>query len=182
MSQVLPAGSSRQLGLVGCGAKSAFALACLEVPVRSAGSASPGTCTSRRGSSRQLGLRMRLPAPQSSSQSKQPQHRLPSSPSPPSRRRYTLRETPHLKRILILRRDFFAESPAPCFRGPESSPDKRQDGPYCPQLVAANSARANESQPSATGSNWEKYQKKYADDEIEEKKITPLTDEYVAPC
>jgi 26S proteasome regulatory subunit T1 len=34
--------------------------------------------------------------------------------------------------------------------------------------------------PSATGSNWEKYQKKFADDEVEEKKITPLTDEYVA--
>ncbi|RYP79416.1 hypothetical protein DL770_006688 [Monosporascus sp. CRB-9-2] len=33
--------------------------------------------------------------------------------------------------------------------------------------------------PSATGRDWEKYQKKFADDEIEEKKITPLTDEYV---
>jgi 26S proteasome regulatory subunit T1 len=32
--------------------------------------------------------------------------------------------------------------------------------------------------PSATGQDWEKY-KKFADDEIEEKKITPLTDEYV---
>jgi 26S proteasome regulatory subunit T1 len=31
--------------------------------------------------------------------------------------------------------------------------------------------------PSATGSNWEKYQKKFADDEPEEKKITPLSDE-----
>lgn len=31
--------------------------------------------------------------------------------------------------------------------------------------------------PSATGQNWEKYQKKFADDEQEEKKITPLTDE-----
>lgn len=31
--------------------------------------------------------------------------------------------------------------------------------------------------PSATGSNWEKYQKNFADDEVEEKKITPLTDE-----
>jgi hypothetical protein len=30
---------------------------------------------------------------------------------------------------------------------------------------------------SATGSNWEKYKKGFADDEIEEKKITPLTDE-----
>ena len=33
--------------------------------------------------------------------------------------------------------------------------------------------------PSATGQNWEKYQKKFADDEVEEKKITPLSDEYV---
>lgn len=31
--------------------------------------------------------------------------------------------------------------------------------------------------PSATGQNWEKYQKKFADDEPEEKKITPLSDE-----
>ncbi|KAL2889209.1 26S protease regulatory subunit 7 [Ceratocystis lukuohia] len=31
--------------------------------------------------------------------------------------------------------------------------------------------------PSATGKDWEKYQKKFADDEIEEKKIDPLTDE-----
>lgn len=34
--------------------------------------------------------------------------------------------------------------------------------------------------PSATGSSWEKYQKNFADDEVEEKKITPLTDEYAA--
>jgi len=33
--------------------------------------------------------------------------------------------------------------------------------------------------PSATGQNWEKYTKKFADDEVEEKKITPLTDECV---
>lgn len=33
--------------------------------------------------------------------------------------------------------------------------------------------------PSATGQNWEKYQKKFADDEQEEKKITPLSDECV---
>ncbi len=33
--------------------------------------------------------------------------------------------------------------------------------------------------PSAKGENWEKYSKKFADDEVEEKKITPLTDEYV---
>jgi 26S proteasome regulatory subunit T1 len=32
--------------------------------------------------------------------------------------------------------------------------------------------------PSATGQNWEKYQKNFADEEIEEKKITPLSDEY----
>ncbi|KAK0808121.1 26S proteasome regulatory subunit 7 [Friedmanniomyces endolithicus] len=31
--------------------------------------------------------------------------------------------------------------------------------------------------PSAKGENWEKYQKKFADDEVEEKKITPLSDE-----
>ena len=31
--------------------------------------------------------------------------------------------------------------------------------------------------PSATGQNWEKYKKEFADDEVEEKKITPLTDE-----
>ena len=34
--------------------------------------------------------------------------------------------------------------------------------------------------PSATGQNWEKYQKTYADDEVEEKKINPLTAEYVS--
>ena len=34
--------------------------------------------------------------------------------------------------------------------------------------------------PSAKGQNWEKYQKTFADDEQEEKKITPLTDEYAA--
>ena len=33
--------------------------------------------------------------------------------------------------------------------------------------------------PSATGANWEKHQKNFADDEKEEKKIAPLTDEYV---
>lgn len=33
--------------------------------------------------------------------------------------------------------------------------------------------------PSATGQNWEKYKKNFADDEEPEKKITPLTDEYV---
>jgi 26S proteasome regulatory subunit T1 len=32
--------------------------------------------------------------------------------------------------------------------------------------------------PSATGQNWEKHQKSFADDEKEEKKIAPLTDEY----
>lgn len=34
--------------------------------------------------------------------------------------------------------------------------------------------------PSATGESWEKYKKNFADDEEEEKKITPLTDEYAA--
>lgn len=34
--------------------------------------------------------------------------------------------------------------------------------------------------PSATGQNWEKYAKKFADDEVEEKKITPLSDEYAS--
>lgn len=32
--------------------------------------------------------------------------------------------------------------------------------------------------PSAKGQNWEKYQKTFDDDEKEEKKITPLSDEY----
>lgn len=36
--------------------------------------------------------------------------------------------------------------------------------------------------PSARGSNWEKHQKDFADDEKEEKKIAPLTDEYVRLC
>ena len=31
--------------------------------------------------------------------------------------------------------------------------------------------------PSATGQNWEKYKKEFADEEVPEKKITPLTDE-----
>jgi hypothetical protein len=31
--------------------------------------------------------------------------------------------------------------------------------------------------PSATGADWEKYGKNFVDDEIPEKKITPLTDE-----
>ena len=33
--------------------------------------------------------------------------------------------------------------------------------------------------PSATGQEWEKYSKTFADDEEPEKKITPLSDEYV---
>lgn len=33
--------------------------------------------------------------------------------------------------------------------------------------------------PSATGQSWEKYKKEFVDDEEPEKKITPLTDEYV---
>ena len=39
------------------------------------------------------------------------------------------------------------------------------------------SSASNIKQPSATGQDWEKYNKKFADDEIEEKKITPLSDE-----
>jgi 26S proteasome regulatory subunit T1 len=31
--------------------------------------------------------------------------------------------------------------------------------------------------PSATGQDWEKFKKTFADDEVEEKKITPLSDE-----
>ena len=34
--------------------------------------------------------------------------------------------------------------------------------------------------PSATGQNWEKYNKTFADDEEPEKKIQPLSDECVA--
>ena len=34
-------------------------------------------------------------------------------------------------------------------------------------------------QPSATGRDWEKYRKNF--DEVEEKKITPLSDELVTP-
>lgn len=34
--------------------------------------------------------------------------------------------------------------------------------------------------PSATGADWEKYKKNFEDDEIPEKKITPLTDEYAS--
>jgi hypothetical protein len=45
-----------------------------------------------------------------------------------------------------------------------------QLGTHSPQLAALI-------MPSATGQNWEKYQKNFADDEVEEKKITPLTDE-----
>ena len=32
--------------------------------------------------------------------------------------------------------------------------------------------------PTAKGADWEKYKKEFADDEVEEKKITPLSDEY----
>lgn len=31
--------------------------------------------------------------------------------------------------------------------------------------------------PSATGESWDKYRKNYDDEEQEEKKITPLSDE-----
>jgi 26S proteasome regulatory subunit T1 len=33
--------------------------------------------------------------------------------------------------------------------------------------------------PSATGQSWEKFTKEFADDEVVEKKITPLSDESV---
>jgi 26S proteasome regulatory subunit T1 len=33
--------------------------------------------------------------------------------------------------------------------------------------------------PTARGADWEKYKKQFADEEVEEKKITPLSDEYV---
>lgn len=39
--------------------------------------------------------------------------------------------------------------------------------------------KANNIQPTATGQDWEKYRKTYSDEELEEKKITPLTDECV---
>lgn len=56
--------------------------------------------------------------------------------------------------------------------------DCRQDGLFSyPRVVPQ--ALLTIRQPSATGQNWEKYQKTYADDEVEEKKITPLTDECV---
>lgn len=34
--------------------------------------------------------------------------------------------------------------------------------------------------PSATGESWDKYSKNFADEEQEEKKITPLSDAYVS--
>lgn len=48
-----------------------------------------------------------------------------------------------------------------------------------PHLANPGLPRPPTAMPSATGSSWEKYTKKFADDEVEEKKITPLTDEYV---
>lgn len=33
--------------------------------------------------------------------------------------------------------------------------------------------------PSAKGENWEKFNKEFADEEAEQKKIQPLSDEYV---
>lgn len=66
--------------------------------------------------------------------------------------------------------------------GSSRIPDAYQYGEI-PSLAAAQSwrkpLRLTYEQPSATGSSWEKYQKNYADDEIEEKKITPLSDESV---
>jgi hypothetical protein len=47
---------------------------------------------------------------------------------------------------------------------------------YTPPVPRLRRRRAL-TMPSATGQSWEKYQKNFADDEVEEKKITPLTDE-----
>ena len=47
-------------------------------------------------------------------------------------------------------------------------------------LITADHLKASShtiKMPSATGQNWEKYKKEFADDEEPEKKITPLTDE-----
>ena len=52
-------------------------------------------------------------------------------------------------------------------------PSARSSYPSHPASTPASTA----DMPSATGSSWEKYQKNFADDEVEEKKITPLTDE-----
>ena len=48
------------------------------------------------------------------------------------------------------------------------------------RCLAATRTTAVDTMPSATGTDWEKYRKTFADDEVPEKKITPLTDESVA--
>lgn len=61
-----------------------------------------------------------------------------------------------------------------------TSRSSSQDGDYHFPGRYPRRLHTNKRQPSATGANWEKYQKKFADDEEEEKKITPLSDELVA--
>lgn len=60
-------------------------------------------------------------------------------------------------------------------------PNTSQDGEPASSVLLPPSQLSvlMKQQPSATGSSWEKYQKTYADDEVEEKKITPLSDESV---
>jgi hypothetical protein len=58
---------------------------------------------------------------------------------------------------------------------PASSETSSQRQPH--RRTPAPTVAASANMPSATGQSWEKYQKNFADDEVEEKKITPLTDE-----
>ena len=50
------------------------------------------------------------------------------------------------------------------------------------QTLFALTTTPSPAMPSATGQNWEKYQKKFADEEEEEKKIVPLSEECVCPA
>lgn len=65
---------------------------------------------------------------------------------------------------------------APSLPNPHTAHTTRRHHLNSPQPSSAAASTAN--MPSATGQSWEKYQKNFADDEVEEKKITPLTDEY----
>lgn len=67
------------------------------------------------------------------------------------------------------------------FLGDHLIPNTSQHGEPASSVLSCPSQLAvlTRQQPSATGSSWEKYQKNYADDEVEEKKITPLSDESV---
>lgn len=58
-------------------------------------------------------------------------------------------------------------------------PNTSQHGELASSVLTSQLSVLTRQQPSATGSSWEKYQKNYADDEVEEKKITPLSDESV---